>query len=170
LTIDGVMTKDGFMPTELNPRFGAALHVLGRNLAERLDLMLLNLAIVEGENVDWKPKELEALLLHEARTRPSGSAMSFLPTPIHTTTTLYMRYDLIDDAIVEVEHPENATIEATAMPHGSGGLIRCRIHDAPEHRDRPLGPLAIRVINTAALALGLPVEPWEAAPDMRPRT
>src|SRR5689334_17767166 len=33
-TIDGVMTEQGFLPTELNPRFGAGLGVIGRATPE----------------------------------------------------------------------------------------------------------------------------------------
>ena len=34
-TIDGVLTSTGFMPTELNPRFGAALGLMGRGSRDR---------------------------------------------------------------------------------------------------------------------------------------
>ena len=80
-TIDGVMGESGFRPTELNPRFGAAIGLLGRSLPE-LDLYLLHLAIVEGEPLDFQPAELEALLLHAADRHRQASTMVTLPRPL----------------------------------------------------------------------------------------
>jgi len=47
-TIDGVMTADGFRPTELNPRFGAGLATIARGVPE-LPIYYLDLAIADGE-------------------------------------------------------------------------------------------------------------------------
>ncbi|NCG21097.1 MAG: hypothetical protein GWP91_18965, partial [Rhodobacterales bacterium] len=70
-TLDGVLTTDGFLPTELNPRFGAALSVLAGGL-EGLHLMLLNFAMVHGCEFDWRPRDLERLILDYAVEHPSG--------------------------------------------------------------------------------------------------
>ena len=56
-TIDGVLGADGFVPTELNPRYGAALGVMTARLP-RLPTLLLNLAVVEGVPADWRPETL----------------------------------------------------------------------------------------------------------------
>ncbi|HWB72073.1 MAG TPA: hypothetical protein VG452_07635 [Egibacteraceae bacterium] len=51
-TVDGVMTAEGFRPTELNPRFGAAIALMAR--ATGLPLYLLHLASVHRPDLDWR--------------------------------------------------------------------------------------------------------------------
>ncbi len=70
-TIDGILSEEGFVPTELNPRFGAALGEVANALPD-LPLMLLNLALVEGEDLDWRPRALEVLLLDAADCSRAG--------------------------------------------------------------------------------------------------
>ena len=77
-TIDGVMTDEGFVPTELNPRFGAALTYLTRP-TPGLHMMLINLAVVEGIEADWRPGELEALIMGNSRDHRAGRRASDLP-------------------------------------------------------------------------------------------
>src|SRR5262249_48950176 len=72
-TIAGVMTEEGFLPTELNPRFGAGLGVIGRAIPE-LPLGLLQRAIVEGLELDYRPADLEEVLLAGADEHRGGGA------------------------------------------------------------------------------------------------
>jgi hypothetical protein len=74
-TVDGVLSREGFLPTELNPRFGAALGILTSKVD--LSLVLLNLAVVEGEAVDWHPADLERCLLEAADRNRAGGGASF---------------------------------------------------------------------------------------------
>jgi hypothetical protein len=77
-TVDGVLSDAGFVPTELNARIGGAF----RHLYERspeLPLDLLALAAQEGEPFDWRPAELERLVLERADLRRAGSARMNLP-------------------------------------------------------------------------------------------
>lgn len=60
-TIDGIMTADGFRPTELNPRNGAGLVTMAR--ASSGSLLLIVDAIAAGLKLDWKPAELERTLI-----------------------------------------------------------------------------------------------------------
>src|SRR6266536_4065139 len=75
-TIDGVLAEEGFLPTELNSRFGAGLHTLARSLPG-LPLHLLDMALIEGERPDVPRDDLEALLLEAADATRSGGAWAF---------------------------------------------------------------------------------------------
>jgi hypothetical protein len=75
-TVDGVLTEQGFLPSELNPRFGAALLMLA-GCAPDLPLVPLLLAATEGERLDYRASDLEALLL-EAVDRRRGSGGGIL--------------------------------------------------------------------------------------------
>ena len=70
-TIDGVLTADGFRPTELNPRFGAGLAIVS-SLLPTLPLPALSLAITEGECLDYRPEWLERVLLEAADANRTG--------------------------------------------------------------------------------------------------
>lgn len=70
-TVDGVMTAEGFRPTELNPRFGAGLGLMAASMPA-LPLAPLMLAAAEGEDLDYRPAQLERVVLEEADRRRAG--------------------------------------------------------------------------------------------------
>ena len=92
LTVDGVMTAEGFRPTELNPRPGAALGTLSRALPE-LPLSLLFPAVSGGVELDYRPTDLEELLLSGADRVRAGGSWSVLPTSLRTVESQAMAYD-----------------------------------------------------------------------------
>ncbi|MEC9070877.1 MAG: hypothetical protein VX938_00800, partial [Myxococcota bacterium] len=68
-TLDGVVTAEGFLPTELNPRFGAAIGRMANSMPE-LPLYLLHLCTAEGLELDYRPHDLERLVIEEAEANP----------------------------------------------------------------------------------------------------
>ncbi len=80
-TVDGVATREGFRPTELNPRMGAGLVNIGR--AIDCPLTLLNELIVAGIDLGRTSGEIEADLVERAdRTRGGGTWMPSLSAPL----------------------------------------------------------------------------------------
>ena len=67
--MDGVMTNQGFMPTELNPRFGGALNRMSASLPD-LPLYLMHLCTVEGLELDVDPDSLGQLIVDAAEQNP----------------------------------------------------------------------------------------------------
>jgi hypothetical protein len=134
-TVDGVLTRDGFRPTELNPRFGAALAIMMAGLD--LPLLLLNAAVVEGETVDLRPAELEALLLTHADTHRAGGGMATTSVPQTETRTATLRWQ---DGVFVVVNDGAATWDATATlgPSTFGGFARVDLNPATT----PVGPSA----------------------------
>lgn len=59
-TVDGVLTKEGFRPTELNSRSGAGIKPIVSELPN-LPLELIAQALAAGVDLDYKPEELEAV-------------------------------------------------------------------------------------------------------------
>ena len=83
-TIDGILRRR-FPSHQANPRFGAAIGVVG-GAVQNLDLYLLHLAIIERRDLDWQPRQLERVLLDIADRHRRGGAMQGLPhriTGIH---------------------------------------------------------------------------------------
>jgi hypothetical protein len=76
-SVDGVLSAQGFLPTELNPRYGAALGILAAGLPE-LPIYLLHLAIAEGGEFDWRPDDLEELIVESADAHRHCGSMRVL--------------------------------------------------------------------------------------------
>jgi hypothetical protein len=69
-TVDGVVTTDGFWPTELNPRFGAGLMTIAR--AGGAPILLVNDLVVGGHDLGRTAADIEAGLLALADARRGG--------------------------------------------------------------------------------------------------
>jgi hypothetical protein len=74
-TVDGVVTDLGFLPTELNPRWGAGMSTF--NVPD-LPLAMLAQACAEGEDLDYRQRELEDLVLGHAEARRGGGAWTMV--------------------------------------------------------------------------------------------
>jgi hypothetical protein len=131
-TIDGVMTADGFRPTELNPRPGAALGTLSRALPE-LPLSLLFPAISGGVELDFRPPELEQLLLTGADSLRAGGTWSVLPTALPAVESQALAYDGSEWKPAENAEQTQSTL---AVGHASAGSF-VRLTLGP---DWPVGP------------------------------
>jgi hypothetical protein len=77
-TVDGVMTKTGFRPTEMNTRSGAGIKPLLTGMAD-FPLELLAQAMVSGTELDYKPEALEALLIKSADIYRGGGTWRAIP-------------------------------------------------------------------------------------------
>lgn len=70
-TIDGVMSENGFRPTELNPRSGAGVKSLISAISD-LPLELIAQATVSGAKLDYSPQELEQFVVESADSSRGG--------------------------------------------------------------------------------------------------
>lgn len=77
-TIDGVMAESGFLPTELNPRGGAGRRPLSAGLS-RLPIEVLHAAVSGGIDLDYRPSDLEHLLLARGDDRRGGGTWRAVP-------------------------------------------------------------------------------------------
>lgn len=122
-SVDGVLTDDGFRPTELNPRFGGALLRVGAGID--LPIYLLHLASVSRPDLDWRPHELEAAVLAAADTSPVGRVMLPLPADAREGTWRLRRTpdgwaDVDDGEDVLLEVGLGVTAGHLAMAHMTG--------------------------------------------------
>ena len=70
-TVDGVMTKDGFRPTEMNTRSGAGIKPLLTGLVD-FPMELLAQSLASDSGLDYRPVALEALLIKSADNNRGG--------------------------------------------------------------------------------------------------
>ncbi|MGB7879297.1 MAG: ATP-grasp domain-containing protein [Ilumatobacteraceae bacterium] len=69
-TVDGVVTADGFWPTELNPRFGAGIMTIARGAD--LPIVLVNDLIVAGHDIGRTSVQLETDIVAAGDERRGG--------------------------------------------------------------------------------------------------
>ena len=139
-TVDGVLTSDGFLPTELNPRNGAGLVTMARGMDFPLQLLLD--ALVGGVDLDWRAHELEAGLLEHFDGNRAGGTWRMVG---------------VDVPAGELVHGDDRGIVGPAV---AGSFVRMPM-------DRPVGtflaPDAAEFWRWADVELGLGLGPLGAA-------
>ena len=189
-TIDGILTGEGFMPTELNPRFGGALG-LYRQLLPELPLPLLCWAIIEGE-LTVNAASLEALLLDAAAERAVAGChgISSVTGDIADKTTVYglRRTSSTHEAregaqeergfgAYQVAHGWRAErlpavpidAQLTVGPGSLGTFVRFTPETGHLPRGPSMAPAAIAAFRCADREFGLQMGDLTAAVDVRPK-
>lgn len=139
--IDGILTADGFRPTELNPRIGAGLRYA---TSEEHPLVLLNQAVIERA-ADVDPVDVEARILEiGGRDRVAGG-WTFLATQL-------------PEAELDVGC---AKVVVGRIP--SGTMVRVQLDPADVPAGQPCGPIVAEVLTVADAELGLGLGPVSAA-------
>lgn len=128
-TVDGVVTVDGFRPTELNPRAGAGLVTIGRGLAEDYPLTVLCDLVASGHDLGRSAHEWEAELLDTADRSRSGGTWTFGQDPTNPVNAVRVAFDGVEWIDDPIDGPQ---AEATV----GSGFARCRL-DADTW---PVGP------------------------------
>lgn len=135
-TMDGVVTADGWLPTELNPRFGAGLMPAAR--AADLPLLAISRLLVSGETDGLDPLEIEEIAVTAADETRQLGGFTIVARDITATETHRVLWD--GSAVHPVGEGEgNATLERGPAP--SGGLVRFTLdpgHVAPGVQAAPV--------------------------------
>ncbi len=162
-SVDGVLTCDGFRPTELNPRFAGGLSTLGKSVPE-LPLDLLQMATIRDIDLGVRANELEELLLPAADARRFGSAYNVInaPGPAETESV-----DVAGgaDGLRVAESGEVAIGTVERGPANLGSLIR--FTPAEMTPGMRMAPYAVEMFALADQLWGTGIGPVQAAPDVR---
>jgi hypothetical protein len=168
-TVDGVATEDGFRPTELNARFGAALNRLTAAHPD-LPLFLINAAIVAGAVTDGPGgldvAAFERWVLEGAEAHRAGSAFVITdrPPPSDDASLQVTVDDFGEVTPVPGTGPasdEEVVAEVTWSAVGQGGRVSINFGPATPVGP-PLGPLAVRILEVCDRHWGLGLPPLEA--------
>jgi hypothetical protein len=142
-TVDGVLTGDGFLPTELNPRLGAGLNTMARALDD-VPLPMIHGAAIAGEPFDFRAAEFEQMVVETADARRAGGAWTTFPSPRTESEMhpLVREWRLAGDD----EEPDASLIIG---PSNIGGFIRFQ----PDPGRTPAGPsIAPAAVSAFAFA------------------
>jgi hypothetical protein len=127
-TVDGVATAEGFRPTELNPRVGAALGLL----VPDFPFSFVHDALVEGVPLDADPVLLEQELVDQADATRRASA-GFLVDEVRAKT---VRLPLAWDGAAWSEATGPSDGQLTIGPGATGGYVTLQV----EHAAALVGP------------------------------
>jgi hypothetical protein len=154
-TVDGVMSSEGFRPTELNARLAIGLlaQARGSDPDHALPLGSLNRALIVEEPLDYRPDELEGLIIHIADTHRQLRGLLVLHTEVRETETVGC---CIEDGRVVEGAGNDHHGDLRLGPSALGGLMMFSVE--PGHA--VAGPSAA---PTAASAFRLGSHRWGTA-------
>ena len=159
-TIDGVMTTDGFRPTELNPRSGAGLNTMARALGD-LPLSLLHDAICADLPLDYRPHELEAHIVEQADAMRGGGTWKALTAAVPVNDDAAVVRDGTGFRWADGDEPADGWVSTGPSP--LGGFVRLTLHAKRHPAGASVGPAAVAFYRFADAELGTDIGPLEAA-------
>jgi hypothetical protein len=176
-TVDGVLAAEGFRPTELNPRLGAGLSIMTRDLPD-LPVGLLDRALIEGETLAFGAADLERQLLAAAdRTRAGGASTvterrpgALEPSPSErqaaagATRELPVAFEAGACRPAEGREPDGVL---SFGPSGVGGFVRLALDPDRVPAGPPVAPLAVAAFALADERFGAGIGPLEPARAVR---
>ena len=144
--MDGVMTSDGFLPTELNPRFSSGLAMQAATAGD-YPLGDINRMLVEGESLDLRPTALEAAIVDGAdRARGARCISPIRHLDVTDTTELALKWTGED---WETTSDEDADATLRLGPSALGALVMFTLNDG--HSLKPGPPFACKAAKVFAL-------------------
>lgn len=150
-SIDGVITENGFMPTELNPRMSGGFGPLTKGLPD-LPFAPLCWAAMEDENLDYKPDMLEQMIVQHADSERLLKGHVLTSRSFDETTEIELVrhgkefWELRDDKVAD------ATL--TCGPSPAGGIIFLELNEETHTPGTLVAPEMVRALRFCDRALG----------------
>ena len=163
--IDGVVTADGFLPTEVNPRFGGGLSVVARAVPE-LPLFPLHWITAAGEPIPVTAAELEATLTAAADARRGGGGWVFAHREITETSSHPL---VVRDGTCRPAGDDVPDATLVMGPGAEGGFVRCEPDPARTPVGPSIAPLVCAVLAWADAEFDLGLGSLVPAPDLARR-
>lgn len=150
-TLDGVMTREGFRPTEINPRFGAALIALTREISG-FHIYLFNQLLLEGAGDELLPT-VEHVVVAAADASRSGGGVAFVAKAPDRELEAGFRDEGVEGTL-------------TFGPGPTGGFVRLALDAATVPAGAAVAPYAQRAFEQADREWGAGIGPMHAAPEI----
>jgi len=163
-TVDGVLTAEGFLPTELNPRFGAGLATMTRDLPD-LPVSLLDRALVEGDPLAFAAGDLERQVLAVADRVRAGGAWTVTKEPADATRELAVAFE--GGACRPAPAGRTPDGVLSFGPSGVGGFVRLALDPDRVPAGPPVAPLAVAAFALADGRFGTGIGRLEPARAVR---
>jgi len=119
-TMDGVVTPDGWLPTELNPRFGAGLGIVAR--AADMPLLGISRLLAAGETEGLDAAEIESISVEAADASRQLGGFSIIPKRTEETEERRAEWD--GDRVRFIEGGEGGNAAMMRGPAAMGSMVR----------------------------------------------
>ena len=162
-SIDGVMTAEGFRPTELNSRLSAGLMMLARSV-ESLQLASMDRALRMGD-VEFDAAWLAECIVPAADEMRSGGMGLVIPRAELAPRDMALVFD--EAGVREAIAGENADASISGGNSASGVHVRMVLDPHRIPVGPSVAPLAVAAARFVEQEWGVPVGEVEAAPDLR---
>ena len=164
-SVDGVLTRDGFRPTELNPRFSGGLARMAQGVPE-LPVELLQLNLVAGREPGIAAPAVEELMLSAVDARRAGDAMG-ISAAVRRTETDTAEVALDGDSFRLAPEGSEPAGAISAGPNAVGTFVRFRPAAGVLRPGDRMAPYSVAMRAFADERWGTDFGPCEAAPDVR---
>lgn len=159
--IDGVLTKDGFRPTEINTRMSGGLNNLARIL-DSVALTMLQINLVAGRDPGVTVPELELWALPELEANRMGKAVAVtLKNTVEESRDIQVAWDGRS-----VTRADDGPLQVTMGPTNPGTFAKIEAASVLRKGDR-LAPLNVALMQFLDAEFGSDFGAVEAAPDVR---
>ena len=162
--VDGILAEDGYVPTEMNARSGAGLAPLVAGIPD-LPLAPLCLAIIQGEQLDYRPDLLERAVVESADAHRTCAGWAVTRTAFGDSGVLEIARD--GDEYREIGSGEEPHGTFQFGPSVMGGFVRFVLHPTRIQRGSSTAPEVVRALRFADRELGTDFGELDAARDLR---
>lgn len=160
--IDGILTCDGFRPTELNPRFSGGLTTLGRSLDIGL-LRLLQMNLTAGRDPGVTVGELESWALPALDADRIGEPKAVVDRPVvEESVEIEVSWDG-----ERLRHDPEGALRLLVGPNPMGAFAKLSIRGDALAAGERIGPLNAGLMRFLDEELGAGFGPVEPALDVR---
>ncbi|KAA2262453.1 hypothetical protein F0L68_12800 [Solihabitans fulvus] len=160
-TLDGIATEDGFLPTEVNTRYGGAM-VCFEDALPQLPLALVQVALVAGHDVGVSSMDFEDTLLAAADARRSGAVAANVrairPSAAVERPVVFAEWSC---RWAHAEETPDAVLRLKPAP--IGGRLELDLDPDVLPPGRPVAPLAVAAFALADQEWGTGFGPLEPA-------
>jgi hypothetical protein len=165
-SIDGVLTAEGFLPTELNPRFSGGLNAIAKGLPD-FPLHLVLDALVSGYETALTAPQFETMLIESADLhRWGGGSLSL--TSLRPTETDERELILSGDHVRLARMGEESHGALMLGPSAVGAYLRFEPHVDRVLPGRSIAPMVASAFALADEVWGTGIGALQAARDIRP--
>jgi len=164
-SVDGVLTADGFLPTELNPRFSGGLGAIAKGLPD-FPLQLVLAALVSGYDTGLTAGQFEQLLVESADVHRYGGG-GYSVSSLHPTETDRRAVILSGDDVRLARDEEQPHGELMLGPSAIGAFLRFEPNAERVLPGRVIAPMVASAFALADATWGTGIGHLEPARDVR---
>ena len=150
-SIDGILTREGFLPTELNPRLSGGFAALLDGIPE-LPFAPLCWAAMENEPLDYRPAYLEQAIVETADSTRRLRAHTQTTIDVKERTTVELTRT--GDEYSETNEGETPNATLTVGPSPVGGIIIFTLFNKSESAGVLVAPEMVRALRFADKRFG----------------